>query len=246
MQVIITVAPPGQPAQPMQQQVQKLASRLEADAEVLAVFPNGGLQKIALTVKKFTGAADAAAEKDVLPAGAKVTGEKNGKDSVFTVDGKPAADDVAKFLKLAVEFDDPKHTDQDVFGSKAPVPVGGVWPVDGSLYAQEMKSDLGETLTAKGSMKLDAIKGEGDAQVATISGTVTFENIQAPFPPPFAVKSAEAKAELAGTQPATHRGSRIQSMNMTMKLVAEGTDAGALLKATMEMSAQTKMEVTYR
>jgi hypothetical protein len=246
MNITVSAAPPGQPFQPVQQQAQRRIARIEADAEVLAVFPHGGLQKAAFTIKKFTGTSGEAAVTDLLPAGAKLVAEKKGDADIFTVDGKPATPDLLDLLKLAIELDRAIGNDQDVVGPKAPVAVGGTWPVNGALFVEPMKAQFGSALAAKGTMKLDAISGDGAAQIASVSGAITFDNIQAPFPPPFVTKSAEMKVELSGTQPAAHKGTRTQGMTMTVKLTSEGSDGGVQLKAAMDVAAQSKSEITYR
>ena len=248
MKVVVSLAPPGQPAQPVQQQQQKQSAHLEADAEVLAVYPNGGLQKVALTVKKLTGTGDDTPEKDILPAGAKVVAEKNGKLRTFTVDGSPAPAEAEKFLKLVTSglIDDPKHTDQDSMGPTDPVAVGGTWPINGEILTEDMKDDFGDAVTCTGTVKLDSIKGEGDSQVAVISGSLTFEHMQPPIPA-FVIKSAEGKGELSGLQPATHKGVKAQTMGLTVKLVGETAGPnGAQLSLNMEADQQMKGEITYR
>jgi hypothetical protein len=249
MHVVATMAPPGQPAQTVQDQTQKKSAHFEADAEVLAVFPNGGLQKAAFTVKTFTGTASAAAEKELLPAGAKIVADKTGtsEKKTFTVDGQPAPAEVAKFLSDAVDLDSANHTDQDVFGSEAPMAVGGTWPINGTLLIESgLKKSFGADLTCQGTMKLDAITGEGATQVATVSGTMVFDHVKAPLPPMLETKVAEVTGELAGSQPATHKGARSQKMKMKVKFVAEGVNNGAQMSATMEMTQQNKSELTYR
>jgi hypothetical protein len=246
--MLVSMALPGQPAQPLQQQPQKRSVRLEADGEVLAAFPNGGLQKATFTVKKFVGSDGGAPDKELLPAGAKVVAEKSSasREKTFTVDGKPAAAALVPFLQMAVELDDAKRTDQEVFGPKSPVAVGATWPVNGDLFAEELRAEMGASLTATGTMRLDSVTGSGDTQVAVVSGAVTLDKIQAPFPPELALKSAEAKAELSGSLPTVHKGTRTQSMKMTMKIVAEGAQEGVTIRANMDMTQQGKSEITYR
>ncbi len=246
MQMVMNVEAAGQPPRPMQQQQQKQSVHLDADAEVLAVFPNGGLQKVALTLRKFTGAADAKPEADLLPAGTKVVVEKNGKDKSYTVDGKPAAAELVQFLKLAVDLDDPAHTDQEVLGPKAAVAVGDAWPVNGTLMAESLKEDFGDSVTCTGSLKLDGIKGSGASQVAAVSGTFKFDHLQLPIPS-FVVKTAEGQAELSGNLPASHSGVETRSLKLAIKLAGEAPGPnGAKLSLDMTGTQENWTEITYR
>jgi hypothetical protein len=232
---------------PVKQQSQTRVVRLEAEAETLAVFPNGSVQKAALTIKSLRVALNDKPETEVLPAGAKVVAEATADGQVaFTVDGQPATNDIAATLRLVFEPGNPARTDQEKFGPQGPVASGVVWPVNGALFAGQFQQEFGDTTTCDGTVRLDGVTGEGDHQVAEVSGAITLRGLKAPLPDPFVTKSGEGHSLLKAAVTAAHVGTDTLSMSLNFKFVSESPGpSGGQLTATIDMGGKRESSVTY-
>lgn len=129
-QTKIAITIPGMPTPQDQNQNTEMSAHIEADGEILAVYPNGSPQKIALTLKSITATNDKTALPNLPAAGAKIVVAKTGTDASVTVNDQPADVGIAKVLRDVFDLGDEKHTDQTLFGPKAPVAIGDTWPVD--------------------------------------------------------------------------------------------------------------------
>jgi hypothetical protein len=247
--IVITAVSPGTPPASIHQENQQRVIHLEAEGEVLAVFPNGGVQKVALTVKKLRISSDSAPDADTLPAGTKVVAEKMNKQAIFTVDGKPATTTVAEVLSQVDLTGDSNRTDQQVFGPSQPVAIGDTWEPNALLAAQALKDEgsLGDSIDVRGTVKLDDAKGEGDGQIATVSYHLDLSGMKAPLPRPFAPKSGEGKVDVTLIYSARRQGAESKNMVISASYVSEAASPdGRLLTATVNIDQQRKDFTTWR
>jgi hypothetical protein len=232
---------------PVKQQNQNRVVRLEADVETLAVFPNGSVQKAALTLRSLRVTLDDQPETEVLPAGTKIVAEATTDGQVaFQVNGQPAADDVAALLRLVFEPGNPARTDQEKLGPKSPVEPGAAWPIDAALFAGQFQPEFGDATTCSGTVRLDGVSGEGDHQVAAVSGAITLRGLKAPLPDPFVTKSGEGHSLLRAGVTAAHVGTDTMSMSLNFKFVSESPGpGGGQFTATIDMGGKRETSVTY-
>ncbi len=243
-QMAITI--PNSPTPQNQNQNMETVAHLEGEGEVLAVFPNGGMQKGALTVKVFTATQNGQPVPGLPAAGAKIVAEKTGKTATFTVDDKPASAQVAALLQKVVSMGDDKHTDQEIFGPQNPVAVGATWPVNAAKMIEGLKDELGAITGVNGTMKLDSITGSGDDQVATVSGNFTIEGVQPPMPPGVTIDTAAFGGSISGSIPATAtKGTGKNTETMNGKITAHGDMGGASLKLTTTVDEKKTVAVTF-
>jgi len=83
---------------------------LEAEGEILAIFPNGGVQKVALTVKSLTAKKDGQPLPNVPAAGAKIVAEALTKEQRASANAATAAADSAKKTAGNISADDKAKT----------------------------------------------------------------------------------------------------------------------------------------
>jgi len=209
---------PGAPAPQSQNQNEEVVAHLEGTAEVLAIYPNGSIQKIAITVKTLQATLNGQTMPGLPAAGAKIIGERTPTSKSYTVDGQPAPASTAKVLGIVFEFGDEKRTDQDVFGPKNPVTVGASWPVNSESMIAGLKEEMGAEISgASGTMKLESIAGSGDDQVATVSGNFSLSGVKPPMPPGMTIDSATMAGNISGSVPATTKGVENQTMSMSVE-----------------------------
>jgi len=242
----IAITIPGTPAPQNQNQNVEVVAHLEGEGEVLAVFPNGEMQKGSLTVKAFTATQNGQSMPGLPAAGAKIVAEKTGTATTYTVDDKPAGADVAAVLQKVLTMNDGKHTDQEIFGPQNPVAVGATWPVNSAKMMEGLKEDLGAVTGVNGTMKLDSITGTGANQVATVSGNFTIEGVQPPMPPGVTIDSSAFGGGLSGSVPATTTsGTAKLTMTMNGKIAAHGDMGGASLKVNTTVDEKRTETVTF-
>ena len=244
----ITITIPGMPTPQNQNQNVEMTAHVEADGEILAVFPNGSPQKFSLTLKTIKATQNKADLPNLPAAGAKIVVEKTSTNTTVTVDDKPADEGLAKILHDVYETGNEKYTDQNMFGPKAAVAIGASWPVDGATMIESFKERTGGELgTVNGTMKLDGLTGAGDDQLATVSGNVTLAGIKPPMPPGVTVTidSSSGTLQLTGTLPNAAKGTAKQSTSMSVKLEAHGEQQGVQLKISTNSSEKKSSEVTY-
>ena len=159
----------------LQPENRKMAVHLEAEAEVLGIFSNGSVQKVALTVKAMTGNLDSnmvGRGLSTLPAaGTKIIAERVGPDKKITVDGMPFDPFLDILLGAVVPLGEEKHSDQELFGPSKSIAIGDTWSVNNaSLSDAGFLKSSANLPNASGTMKLDAITGSGGGQIASVSG----------------------------------------------------------------------------
>ncbi len=223
----------------------KFSGQLEADGEVLGVFPNGGLQKISLTVKSITAMRNEAALAGLPKAGAKIVAAREGDKVAISVDDQAAEATVTTVINELVPLDDDKFALQDLFGAKHSVPVGGTWPVNGADIADSLiaRGIATKATGAKGSMKLDSIKGDGDSQVTVISGNFSVDSLTLPLPDTITVDSGSLTATVSCTIPdSTAKDALKISKKLTTKTLGHGDVSGASMK--LDITGEQTRDIT--
>jgi hypothetical protein len=237
----------GLPAAPGGPQGKKFTAHLEGEAEVLAVNPKGGVQKVAFTVKSLTAMDGDKLVPGLPTAGARIVGERKGKDTTITIDGKPATDEISSAIGDTLPLDDDLHTDQELSGPTKPVSVGDTWPVNASAMVDEFKQQMDTELSdVKGTMKLDAVKGSGADQVANVSGGFSATAKPSDLPRFVTVDTSTATGTMSGAFPATAtKGTLTEAETLVMKVEAHGEQQGMATKINVTSEQKRSASATY-
>ena len=191
-------------------------------------------------MKALTATEDGKAVAGLPGAGAKIVGERKGKDTTVTIDDKPASDEITAAIGDALPLDDDLYTDQELSGPTKPVAVGDSWPVNTSALADQFKQEMETEISdLKGTMKLDSLKGSGDDQVAAVSGSFSGTIKPPGLPPTATLDSATASGTISGHYPATAtKGTLTITDALTRKFDAHGAQQG--MQITISMTDEQK------
>jgi len=234
--------------QKLQEQKQQRSAKLDADSKVLAVYSHGGLRKAEFTVRTLRASLNGTPEAVYLPPGAKIVAESTGgTEKTYTIDGAEASAEQKSILELVISLDAEKHTDQIIFGPKKPVAVGENWLLDGTALKETLGKGLGEIGATQGAMRLDAIEGSGDGQIAIVSGNVAFTGIKPALPPGITPKSGVFKAVLDGRIPATRTASkRVENLTADADLKGEAAGPnGATITFSVKVDVKHASTLTF-
>jgi hypothetical protein len=243
--LVITI--PGMPAPQNQNQDVETAAHIEADGQILAIFPNGSPQKVALTLKSIVATENKAAVINLPTVGANIVVDKTGASLTISVNGQPADDHVGKILRDIFDTGNDQYTDQTMFGTKNPIAVGDTWPVDSAALVASFKSGVGEVSNITGTMKLTGLAGTGDSQVATVSGDVKIDGFKPPLPPgvTMTIDSSSGVLHVEGDIPAVDKGTMKESHSMTIKMEAHGDQQGVQVKISTSGEQKKTSAITF-
>jgi hypothetical protein len=245
-QTHISMTMPGQTEPKKTEQNQQIIAHFEGEAEVLAVFPNGSIQKLAATVKTFTATSEGQPLAGLPTADAKIVIERVGAQKSCTVDGQPASANVARVIEEVIELGDEKYTYQDVFGPPGAVAVGATWPVNSAPLMTELKGNSDISMSsAKGTVKLDAISGEGADEVASVTGVFSVQGAKPTLPDGVMVDSMTISGGMAASVPATAKGIENKRLTSSMQMTAHGSGGGIEIKLDSAGAQVKTVEVTF-
>ena len=109
--------------------------------------------------------------EELLSPGHKVVAETDAEgETVFTVDGDPALEDIAKALGVVISIHRPNSpTDDDIFGTKERKKVGDTWNIDAAAAAADLsRAGLGISPDVlKGTISLAGIEPSGPSRRST-------------------------------------------------------------------------------
>jgi hypothetical protein len=130
---------------------QEFTVELQGTLKTLAVNDKtGAATKLSCTVKKLTKDGN-----ELYPPGTVIVGEKVNKADTFTIDGNPVDAANVPALSAVLELADPDRstTDDEIYGTDKPQPIGGSWPISADKMAAEL---TGEGLP----VPAESLKGE--------------------------------------------------------------------------------------
>lgn len=233
--------------QKLQEQTQQRSAKLDADAKVLAVYPHGGLRKAEFTLRTLRASVNGAPEAAFLPPGTKIVVETTGPmEKSYTINGTAATKEQQSILELVISLDDEKHTDQTLFGPKKTVTVGETWLLDGEALKATLGKGLGQIGSTQSAMRLVAIEGSGDKQIAVVSGNVTFAGIKPEFPAGITPKAGVFKALIDGRIPATRTASqRVENLTANADLSGEASGPNGTVSFTAKVELKHASVLTF-
>jgi hypothetical protein len=117
---------------------EKKAVHFDAVSTVIAVDGKARATRVRYEVKELTS--------DGLRQAASVielTRHAKKEDAEILVDGRPAGDDLRKALSSLLKLGLDGATDDEIFGTKAPQPLGAHWSIDGVRAMASLKEEEG-------------------------------------------------------------------------------------------------------
>jgi len=245
-QTDISMTMPGETAPQKKEQNQQIIAHFEGEVEVLAVFPNGSIQKLAVTVNSFIATSEGQPLPGLPGPGAKIVVEKSGVKKSCLIDDQPASANISKLIDEVIELGDDKYTDQEIFGNTSSVMVGATWPVNSTALIAELKGDSDVAMSgAKGTVKLDAVSGQGADQVATVTGIYVVEGAKPTLPAGMTVDTMNISGGLAESVPAAAKGVEKKRVTASMQMAAHGSGSGIEIKINSAGEQKKTMELTF-
>ncbi len=129
----------------VQKEEKDLAVHLVAIETVLAVDSSSAPTRYEYLIETCQKTS-AGKTEELLSAGRRVVAGTDAQgDTVYTVDGDPALEDIAKALGVVISVHRPNSpTDDDIFGTKERKRVGDTWSIDSAAAAADLsKAGLG-------------------------------------------------------------------------------------------------------
>lgn len=164
----------------LQQQLREIRIAFVATEKVLDIDEQGIATKNEYVVEEAF--AESQAERiDLLPAGA-VLIVTRGVSAPFALEGGSLTPEVEESLALLFATSRPTRTDDEVFGSDAPQPVGGTWPIRAEVAARDITETglaIG-TPAITGEVELTAVENVGSIECLKISAHMQADGLTPP------------------------------------------------------------------
>ena len=226
-----------------------IAAELAAKAEVLAVTADGRETTTAFTVTT-SSVTRAGVPGELVPAGTVIKADSTGGKTAFSVNGAPAAPELAQALDVLIHLSKPTgKSDDDIFGSKARHAVGDSWPADVATaaadLAKEGKLQVDPTQLSGKTTLVELVPGSG-APALRITAAMDLGKVGMPLPPGMAITSSNFTAHFSGLFPVdVSKRSLAQSMSMEGHFECAGQVQGKDMTMTMVMKQAIDATFTY-
>jgi hypothetical protein len=236
-------------------QVQKddkdLSVHLVAAATILAVDSKADATRIEYLIESCQKTS-AGKTEEVLPAGKRVVAESNAEDeTVFTVDGDPALEDISKALAVVISAHTPgAPTDDEIFGTSERKRVGDTWTIHTATTAAYL-SKAGLKVSPenlKGTVSLDAAKTVGSVKALALSAHLSAQGMTMDAPDFMQLEKSSMKGEFNALVPVDPDVTSYLPSKLTMQIVfkARGqkpdTGSPVTIEETMDMSVETSYQ----
>jgi len=219
----------------------EFSGRIAGEGEILGVFPNGGIQKMALLIQTFDAAKDGVGIPKLPVAGTKIIASREGSKIAISVDGQAADATVTAAINEFLPLDDEKYSLQELYGPPKPVSVGADWPIN-SVGLGNSLVDSGiaaEANGARGNMKFESIK-DG---IETLSGIFTIDSFKLPLPTTMTIDSGTITVSLSCQIPISTVNGKLKVIkSLSTKTQAHGEVSGANMK--LEITGQQTRETS--
>ena len=236
-------------------QVQKdekdMSVHLVAAATILAVDSKADATKIEYLIESCQKTASGKTE-EVLPAGRKVVAESNTEgETVFTVDGDPALEDISKALGVVISAHTPgTPSDDEIFGTSERKHVGDTW----SIHTETTAAYLSKTglkvspENLKGTVSLDAVKTVGAVKALALTAHLSAKGMVLDLPDFMQLEKSSMTGEFTAFVPADPDVPNFLPSKITMQIVfrAKGqkpdTGSPVTIEETMDMSVENSYQ----
>lgn len=168
-----------------------------------------------------------------------VTRAQKSKDSRVTVDGVPANKDVREALTSLLKLGLGGATDDQIFGTKTPQPIGAHWPIDAALAQADLREDTGiEAASVGGDVWLEGTTRVSGLDCLDVRAKISLDGVKVPIPNGGETEVGRAEGEMHAAVPldgTPERASDHMSMTMTFKLRVPSPN-GRPVAVSMEIS----------
>ncbi len=173
-------------------------AHIEGASRVLALQPDGqSVLRDEMTIGEFWAQRDSGTKTTLAPAGARLVIERGAtkRDARVTLNGVSVSKDMLDAVDHLTTLTVHKGpTDDEVFGTTTPQPVGAEWPVNGELAEKDLRArDMNVPPgSVSGTTKLVAVRTVRGVDCLEIDNHMSVASIQAmrELPPGSTVKNA--------------------------------------------------------
>jgi hypothetical protein len=193
---------------------EKRVTHFDAVATVLAVDGRGEATRSRYEVK------DLVVDGRPLAHGVvDITNAAKEDDATIVVDGAPPSEEVRKALKSLLKLSLGGASDDEVFGTKTPQPIGGHWPINAPLAREDLKKDTGiDAPNISGETWLEGTTRVADVDCLDVRMKLTLDGMAVPgVPEGSVVETSHADAVMGAALPLDDRLERVTDhFTMTM------------------------------
>jgi hypothetical protein len=189
------------------------AVHFDAVSTVVAADPQGRATRLRYDVKELSS--DGQQRRGSV---IELTRHAKKTDAEILVDGSLPSDDTRKVLSSLFKLGLEGATDDDVFGTKTPQPIGAHWTVDSARAIASFKEDGLDVATVKGDVSLDGTTSMDGAECLVVRATLEISGVGVPgLPPGSEPEDSHGTAEIRATLPIDERaGVSAEHEAMTM------------------------------
>jgi hypothetical protein len=236
-------------------QVQKddkdVSVHLVAAATVLAIDPKADATRIEYLIESCQKT-EAGKTEEILPAGRRVVAESNTEgETVFTVDGDPALEDISKALGVVISAHTPgTPSDDEIFGTSERKRVSDSWSINSETTAAYL-SKAGMKVSPenlKGTVSLDAVKTVGGVKALALTARLNARGMVMDLPDFMQLEKSSMTGEFTTLVPADPEVPNLLPNKITMQIVfrAKGqkpdTGSPVSIEETMDMSVENSYQ----
>src|SRR5262245_49629610 len=228
-----------------------LSVHLVAEATILAIDSRADATRIEYLIESCQKTS-AGKTEDVLAAGRRVVAESDAQgNTVFTVDGDPALEDIAKALGVVIAAHTPgAPQDDEIFGTTERRKVGDTWSINTPTMSMFLsKSGLKvapENL--RGTVSLDGVRTVGGIKALALTAHLSADRMALDLPDFVQIEKSSMTGEYSALLPADPEvGNFLPNkikMNVAFKAKGQKPDTGSpvAIEETMEMSVENSFQ----
>jgi hypothetical protein len=189
----------------------------DAVQTVLAVDEHGRGTRLRYQVKELMLNGEPLRVQDI-----DLTRGERKEDAIILADGRPAGPELRAPLGDLLKLRVGGSSDDDVFGTDAPQPIGAHWAVRQDIALASLKEDGMSASRAKGEVWLEGLTKADDMDCTRVKATLELDGIRLPDMPAGAqVEEARASAQMEAALPIDNRVERASdrlTMHMTFRM----------------------------
>jgi hypothetical protein len=142
-------------------------------------------------------------------------------------------------LGLLLDTGTPGRTDDEVFGIVEPQPVGGRWPIQAEVAAQDLKATgiIVDPAALSGELELTGVETANSIECLRVSGRMVADPFRPAVPPGDSVEKARMEATFVGlfpTDPSRPRVSDSSEMRAEIVVTRTVEDAPVQTQTVMQ------------
>ena len=227
-----------------------ISVHLIAVATVLAVDNASQATRIEYLIETCKKTSSGATEK-VLSAGRRVVAESDDDDdTVFTVDGDPALEDVSEALSVVISAHPPDSpSDDQIFGTPERKRVGDTWSIDSGTAAAYF-SKAGLVVSAedlKGTVTLVGVRTIGGVKALEITAHIGAERMTMDLPEWLRIEKTSMTGDFTGFVPMDPQASSHlpDKLRLHFSILGRGRKPETGSTVVMDVVMERSLEQSY-